>query len=144
TVRPVGACPVPPPPPPPPPPPIILQGKILHLTATTIGNLLKHGWSDLVGLSEGGTVTQDLYLEDGTMPAYAARSHRHRPPAQLLAKGSASSRTAGKVTVVLHVSPRARGRLRAAKSLHVVLITTIRSSSGTRLNLPRRQFVLHR
>jgi hypothetical protein len=152
TLRPVGACPAPPPPtpqplPPPPPPPPPLKGEILKLIRTTIAKILKSGWSDVVGINQAGTVTQDLYLQDGTLPAYAASAHKRRhkaPPALLLARGSITAKIAGDVTVSLKLTTRGRRKLKAAKSVKVILITTLRTSSGHELSLGRRSLSLHR
>jgi hypothetical protein len=146
TVRPVGACPPPPPPPPaPPPPPPALQGAILKLAHTSIHALLRHGLTDVVGINVPGTVTQDLYLQNGTLPASAAtRGRRHKPAALLLARGTATAKVPGKVTVVLHLTTRGRNRLRAAHRASVVLLTTLHSATGVKLNLARRSFTLHR
>jgi hypothetical protein len=143
TWRPVGACPVPPPPPYVPPPPPALAGAVVRLVATTLHTLLGHGWSNHVGINQPGTVTQDLYMQGGTLPAFASSTHHHSHPAILLARGSARAATAGTVTVTLHVVNSARGRLRSAHTIHGVLITTLRSASGARLTLPRRFVTLH-
>ncbi len=145
-VRPVGPCPPPPPPPTaPPPPPPALQGAILKLAHTTIRALLRHGLSDVVGINVPGTVTQDLYLQNGTLPASAAAHGRHhKPAALLLARGTATAKVPGKVTVVLHLTRRGRKRLRSAHRATVVLLTTLHSNTGAKLNLGRRSFTLHR
>jgi hypothetical protein len=143
-IRPVPACPVPPVPPPPPPAPA-LQGSILKLLHTTIGKLLKFGWSNQVTINQPGTVTQDLYLVGGTLPAYASSRRHRKPPAMLLARGSVTAKSAGKVIVVLHPTKRGRHKLKGAKRVRAVLITTLRSSgTGAKLNLERRSVTLHR
>ncbi|HTU77519.1 MAG TPA: hypothetical protein VMF09_02035 [Solirubrobacteraceae bacterium] len=149
TIRPVGSCPAPPPPPSPPPPPVIppLQASVVKLMNITIKALLKHGLSDRLYINQPGTVTQDLYLEDGKLPAYAASSHhkhKHKPPALLLARGTASAKAAGGVTVVLHLTHRGRGWLRKAKSAHAVLITTVTGASGVKITLARKPVTLRR
>jgi hypothetical protein len=143
-VRPVGACPVPPPPPYVPPPPPALAGAIVKLVKATVHSLLKHGWSDQVQINQPGTVTQDLFQQGGTVPAFASRARHRTPPALLLARGAGSAAVAGKVTVVLHVVSKARRRLRSAHTVHGVLVTTLRTPSGARLSLPRRFVTLHR
>ena len=116
TQRPVGGCPPPPPPPYQPPPPPVLQGTILKLGFATIHGLLRVGWHNRVGINQAGTVTQDLFLAGGSLPAYAsAVHHRHLRPALLLARGSISAKGAGTVTVVLHPT-RARPRTAALGS----------------------------
>ncbi|HSZ03676.1 MAG TPA: hypothetical protein VK778_00600 [Solirubrobacteraceae bacterium] len=143
--RPVGPCPpvVPPPAPPPPPP---LQGSVLALSHLTILSLLKSGWHDHVTINQPGTVTQDLYLEGGTLPAFAAKSKHHKkpPPALLIARGAVVASSAGTVTVVLKLTAKGRLKLKSAKSLKLVLITTLRTSSGAKVNLARRTVSLHR
>lgn len=146
--RPVGACPVPPAPPPPPPPPALL-GSILGLPRTTIGRLLRFGWTSQVTINQAGTVIEDLYLQGGSVPASAssARSARHRhgrKPAVLLGRGSATVKAAGKVNVKIKLTAQGRRRLRHAHSVKAVLVTTLRSASGATLNLGRRSVTLHR
>jgi hypothetical protein len=145
TERPVGGCPPPPPPPYVPPPPPALQGTVLKLARATIHGLLKWGWSDHVGINQPGTVTQNLYAQGGAVPAVAASvHHRHLRPALLLARGSATAKKAGTVTVVLRPTRRGLARLRSAGSLHAVLVTTLHSSSGAKLSLARRYvFIRH-
>ncbi|MGA2452313.1 MAG: hypothetical protein ABSG93_02245 [Solirubrobacteraceae bacterium] len=149
-IRPVGACPLPLAPPPPPPPPPALQGSIFKLLHTTIKSVLKVGLRDQVTINLPGTVTQDLYLEGGTLPAYAAsnkskgRHHKKPPPALLLARGSASASSPGTVTVLLKLTSKGRRELKSAGNLKVVLLTTLHSNSGATLNLERRAVSLHR
>ena len=145
--RPVGACPpvvVPPSPPPPP----ALQGSVLKLLHLTILSLLKSGLRDHVAINQPGTVTQGLYLENGTLPAFAAmskgRHHKKPPPALLIARGAVVASSGGTVTVSLKLTTKGRLKLKSAKSLKVVLITTLRSSHGATLNLARRTVLLHR
>ena len=146
TVRPVGACPAPPPPPPPPAKPVLppLKASLAKILNATIKALLKHGLHDRVYVNQPGTVTQALYLAGGKLPAYAASSHKHLPPAVLLARGSASVKAAGDVTVVLHLTARGRRRVRNAKSVHAVLVTTVTSSTGVKVTLAHRSVTLHR
>ena len=140
TDRPVGACPVPPPAPPPPPPPAIpaLQGTILRLTRTTISKLLRSGWHTQVTINQPGRVIEDLYLQDGTLPAYASRKAKHhakKPAALLLARGSTLTKSAGKVDVLIKVTKQGRRRLKHAARVKAVLITTLVSTSGAKLDL---------
>ena len=148
--RPVGACPVPPPPPSPPPPPPALLGSILKLARTTIHRLLASGWLTQVTINQPGTVTEDLYLQGGTLPAFASsvgrsrHHHKRKPPALLLAHGSATAKSAGTVNVLIYVTAKGRKVLRHARQVKAVLITTLRSTSGAKLNLERRTVSLHR
>ncbi len=149
--RPVGACPPPPPAPAPPPPPPALQGSIFKLLRTTIHKLLVSGWLSEVTINQPGTVVEDLYQQEGIVPAFAARvgakrraRPRKKPPAVLLARGSASAKAPGTVSVMLHATPQGRRKLKHAKRVAAVLITTLHSSSGQTLTLERRSLSLHR
>ena len=149
TERPVGACPPPPPPPPAPPAPPALQGSILKLTGTTIHKLLKSGWLDRVTINQPGTVVQDLYLQDGKLPAFAASKkgkHRARkvPLAQLVARGSATAKVPGTVNVLIRVTAKGRHLLSHRSKVRLVLVTTLHSNTGAKLNLARRTVTLHR
>ncbi|HEV3094623.1 MAG TPA: hypothetical protein VGY30_08940 [Solirubrobacteraceae bacterium] len=143
--RPVGACPVPPPPPPP-PPPVALSGSIAKLARMSIHRLLRSGWPSQVTINQPGAIVEDLYLQGGALPAFAATSKRHhrKPPAVLLARGTATAAAAGTVTVVMRLTAQGRRALRHARSVKVVLIATLRAHSGTRLTLERRLLTLHR
>jgi hypothetical protein len=143
TERPVGACPAPPPVFHPPPAPA-LQGTLGKMLHASIHALLKAGLRDDVTINQPGTIVQALYAKGGAMPAFASAKHHKPPPALLLARGSASAKAAGKVTVVLHVTRRGRNRLRSAHNIGAVLITTMRSTGGATLNLQRRSLTLHR
>jgi hypothetical protein len=147
TERPVGACPAPPPPVILPPALPVLGGTVLKLSHITIRGLLKSGWRNRVTINQPGTVTQDLYLKGGTLPAYAAsarKKHHKPPPALLLARGTASAKGAGTVSVLLKLTARGRHKLRSAKHVTAVLITTLRTPSGAKLNLARHTVALHR
>jgi hypothetical protein len=144
--RPVGACPVPPPPPP--PPPLALAGSIAKLVRISIHKLLHSGWPIHVTINQPGRIVEDLYMHQGTLPAFAATSKHKRPhrkpPAVLLARGAVTAKAAGTVTVVIHVTSHGRRLLRRAHSAKVVLITTLRASSGAKLTLERHSLTLHR
>lgn len=148
TDRPVGACPAPPPPPPPPPPPLALEGSIFKLARTTINRFLKSGWLDEVTINQPGTVVQDLYLQDGKLPAFASskgrRHHRKLPPAQLVARGTATATSAGTVSVLIKATGKGRRLLRHRGKVQLVLVTTLKSNTGAKLNLPRRTVTLKR
>jgi len=144
TERPVGPCPAPPPVYQPPPAPA-LQGTLGKLLRASIHALLKSGLHDTVTINQPGTVVQGLYGKGGTMPAFASATRHHKPPpAVLLARGAASAKAAGKVSVVLHVTRRGRQKLRSAHKVTAVLITTLRSTGGATLNLQRHTLTLHR
>jgi len=145
TSRPVGACPVPPAPPPPPPPPPVLQGSVMKLGHVTLHSLLKSGWHVLVGINQPGTVVEDLYMDGGSLPAFASSKHHHHhlPPALLVARGYVTAKKAGTVSVLLKVTKKGRSRLRSARSVHAVLLTTLHSSSGGKLGLGRKHVSIH-
>lgn len=149
-VRPVGACPPPPSPPPSPPPaPPALEGSILKLARITIHRLLKSGWVDRVTINQPGTVVQDLYLQDGKLPAFASskkgKHHARKiPPAQLVARGSAIAKVPGTVNVLIRVSGKGRHLLSHRRQVRLVLVTTLHSNTGAKLNLARRTVTLHR
>ncbi|HTD57808.1 MAG TPA: hypothetical protein VK672_02840 [Solirubrobacteraceae bacterium] len=156
--RPVGGCP--PPPPPPPPPPLALAGSLVKLVRTSIHKLLHSGWSTHVTINQPGTIVEDLYQHAGFLPAFASRSkhtlkgapqgaqarkhRRHTPPALLLARGTATSKAAGTVTVTMHLTSAGRRLLKHAHSAKVVLITTLTAGSGAKLALERHFLTLHR
>jgi hypothetical protein len=148
--RPASACPPPPPPPPSPPAPPALEGSILKLARTTIHRFLKSGWLDQVTINQPGTVVQDLYLQDGKLPAFAARNkgkHHPRkvvPQAQLVARGSMRATSPGTVNVLIRVTAKGRRLLRHRSQVRLVLVTTLHSNTGAKLNLARRTVSLHR
>jgi hypothetical protein len=145
--RPVAGCPpvvVPPPPPPPPPP--ALAGSLLKLPHFTILSLLKSGWHDHVTINQPGTVTQDLYLEGGKLPAFAASTKPHKKPrpALLVAHGAVVASSPGTVAVLLKLNKKGRLKLKSAKNAKLVLVTTLRSQSGAKINLGRHTISLRR
>ncbi len=148
TDRPVGACPAPPPPPPPPPPPLALQGSIFKLARTSIHRFLKSGWLDEVTINQPGMVIQDLYLQDGKLPAFASSKGKHHrrkiSPAQLVARGSATAKAPGTVSVLIRVTAKGRSLLRHRGQVRLVLVTTLHSNTGAKLNLARRSVTLKR
>jgi hypothetical protein len=142
--RPVSACPVPPPVYNPPPPPV-LGGSIAKLLKTTIHAFLRFGARDQVTINLPGTVTQDLYLTGGRLPAFATATHHKKlQPALLLARGTVTAKAAGKVTVLLKLTVKGRHKLKSSHKLSAVLITTLRSSSGAKIDLQRHTITLHR
>jgi hypothetical protein len=144
--RPVGGCPPVVVPPPPPPPLPALAGTLAKLPHFTILSLLKSGWHDHVTINQPGTVTQDLYLEGGTLPAFAASTKHHKKPhpALLVAHGAVVASSAGTVTVSLKLTKKGRLKLKSAKNAKLVLVTTLHSQSGAKINLGRHTISLHR
>jgi hypothetical protein len=144
--RPVGGCPPLVVPPAPPPAPPALSGLLLKLPHFTILSLLKSGWHDHVTINQPGTVTQDLYLEGGKLPAFAAstRPHKKPRPALLVAHGAVVASSAGTVAVSLKLTKKGRIKLKSAKNAKLVLVTTLRSQSGAKINLGRHTISLRR
>ncbi len=147
TDRPVGACPLPPVPIAAPAPPA-LQGTLLRLVRTTIHKLLTSGWTNHVTINQPGKVIQDLYLQGGTLPAFASsaksKKHKRKPAALLLARGSVTTAVASVVSVHIRLTSRGRTRLKHANKVKAVLVTTLVSRSGAKLSLGRRTVSLHR
>jgi hypothetical protein len=142
--RPVGNCPPPVQVTPPPAAPPVLSGGLAKVLRTSIKALLKSGAKDSVRINQPGTVIQDLYLKGGSVPAFASGVKHHKvPPALLLARGSATAKTAGTLRVTLRLTRHGRARLRSAHKVTAVLVTTLRTG-GARLSLPRRTLTLHR
>jgi hypothetical protein len=143
--RPVGSCPAPPVIAPPPPPPA-LAGTIFKLSRTTVRRLLKSGWTTQVSINQPGIVVEDLYLQGGKLPAFASTtksSHRKRKPAALLlARGSTSVKVPGRVSVLLRATAKGRRRLKRTAKVKAVLVTTLISTSGAKLNLGHRSVTL--
>jgi hypothetical protein len=118
-----------------------LKGALLKLTLPSILKLLKSGWLIHVSINQPGTVIQDLYLQNGKLPAQASR---HEPAATLVARGATTAKKAGTVTVHVRVNTKGRRALKHLKHAKLVLITTLRSSSGVRISLGHRALSLKR
>ncbi len=83
----------------------------MKLGHVTIHSLLKSGWHVLVGINQPGTVIEDLYLQGGTLPAFASsKHHAHKPPALLIARGYVTATKAGVVSVLLRVTKKGRSQ----------------------------------
>jgi hypothetical protein len=145
--RPVGACPVPSPPPPP-PPPLALAGSLVKLVRTSIHRLIRSGWSTHVTINQPGRIVEDLYLHQGSVPAFAAASKhkraRRKPPAVLLARGTTIAKAAGTFTVTMRITAKGRRLLRRARSAKVVVVTTLSAATGAKLTLERHSLTLQR
>jgi hypothetical protein len=123
----------------------LLGGTVLKLSHTTIAKLLKSGWLVQVSINQPGTVIQDLYMVSGKLPAFASRKHKaahNQPPAVLVARGATTVKKAGTVKVVVRATAHGRRALKHAKSVKLVLITTLRSTSGRRIDLGRHSITL--
>jgi len=137
-------CPAPPPSPPPAPLVTPLRGALTALGHSKIQLILKSGYRDHVHINQGGTVTQDLFLRGGKLPATAASHHKKKtPPALLLARGTAKAGAAGTVSVVLKLTAAGRRKLRSAGSLNAILLTTLRTANGQVDTLAPKSLTLH-
>jgi hypothetical protein len=139
-------CPAPPPPPPPPPLVTPLSGALANLGHTAIHLILKSGYRDHVKINQAGTITQDLYLRGGKLPAVAASAHKHHktPPALLLAHGTTTAGGAGTVSVVLKLTSAGRRKLKSSGHLSTILLTTLRTKNGQVATLAPKSVTLHR
>jgi hypothetical protein len=149
--RPVGTCPaVPSPPAPvvtvtvpqgPPSPPVVLPAKdtILPNARLTLPASLKKPtaafralfggtFTDSVLVSESGTVTQTLYLDNGAkLPKAGAAAHK---TLTVVGEGRATVKKPSVVKVTIKMSKKGRSRLRAARQTKLVLATVVRDTSG--------------
>jgi hypothetical protein len=133
---------------PPTAPPAFQASLSVFPLGTTIRGFVKHGLSDSVELNAPGTVTEDLYAENGTLPATAAiarhKHGKHHRTALLLAKGSTSTATTATVTVRL--TPTSAGIKFLKKARHAVravLLTTVEDAkTGNVTNLPHKTVTL--
>jgi hypothetical protein len=146
--RPVEGCP-PPPTPPAPPAPLALAGAFSKFTGVSILKLLRSGWTTHVTINQPGKIVEDLYQHSGVLPAFAATSKRKKrprkePKALLLARGIATAKAAGTITVTIHPTAVGRRLLKHARSIKVVLVTTLTAGSGAKLALGRHSLTLHR
>jgi hypothetical protein len=137
-------CPAPPPAPSPPPLVTPLQGALVALGHSKIKIVLKSGYRDSVSVNQAGSVTQDLFLRGGKLPATAASHHKKTPPALLLARGTAKTSAAGKVSVVLKLTAAGRRKLKSAGSVNAILLTTLRTANGQVDTLAPKSLTLHR
>jgi hypothetical protein len=116
-------------------------GRSTHiLTKTTLKKLLKSGRLVSVTINQPGNVLSDLFLSGGKLPAFAAKTK----PAVSVARGTATAKGAGTVKVRLRVTAAGRRKLKHAKHAKLVLLTTLRSAAGAKLNLARHTISLRR
>ena len=138
--RAAGACP--------PPVPDTTGPKItsfdLGSPALTIAQYLKFGLTSFVGTSEPGTISEAIYLSNGTkLPASAAkRAKQPKPRLVLLGSGKATASVAGVTKVVVKPSKAARRALRGQRRVKVVLITSVRDLAGNVTNRPAVKITL--
>jgi IPT/TIG domain/Bacterial Ig-like domain (group 3)/Fibronectin type III domain/FG-GAP repeat len=136
--------------PPPPPPPFQATLSVFPL-APTVRGLLRGAFSDSVTLTGPGSVSENMFADNGVLPATASRASsahhkkgkRHQV-ALLLARGSASTATAGTVNVTLLPTAAGKKTLKKTRhSLRVVLITSVKDAkTGNVTNLPAKTLTL--
>ncbi len=97
-------------------------------------------------INQPGTIVEDLYLHAGSYRRLRRQANisgsRKEPQALLLARGTATAKAAGTVTVTMHLTSAGRRLLKHAHSVKVVLITTLTASSGAKLALERHSLTL--
>jgi hypothetical protein len=118
-------------------------------TGRLVGRLLMGGIRALLAgratttvvVGEAGvTIAQGVYLDNGAkLPALIAA----RKPVTLLARARAVSRRAGRVTLRLRPTKKARA-LRHRSRVKVAVVTTLRDPAGNSRRLPVRRLVLGR
>ncbi|WP_272473585.1 hypothetical protein [Baekduia alba] len=108
---------------------------LLKLRLATAWRALVAGtFSDAVTITEPGTVTQTLYLDDGAKAAKAT----------VLGRGRAVVGQAGKVTVKLKLSRQGRSHVKARKAVKVKLVTTVTDQAGNARVLAPKRFTVKR
>ncbi len=137
-------CPAPPPPPAPRPLVTPLHGALVTLGHSKIQTVLKSGYRDRVSINQAGTLTQELFLRGGKLPATAASHHKKTPPAVLLARGTAKTSAAGTVSVALKLTTAGRRKLKSAGTVNAILLTTLRTANGQVDTLAPKSLTLHR
>lgn len=122
-------------------------GTLLKLSAkklrTAIRALLKGTFSSQVRVSEPSRVAQTLVAADGTLPAKAAAAKKGRK-ATVIAKGKATARKAGTVTVRLKPTAAGKKKLKRAKRITLVLITTLTDGAGNTRTLKATRLTARR
>jgi hypothetical protein len=126
---------------------ILPSGKVL-----TLKNLFDaDGMTTTVELDEPGTVVQALYLRNGAkvpqvVTANAAQKKKKKKKAKrvLIAKGQASSQTAGQVKVRLKATKKARKAYKRKRKVKAVLVTTVADLAGNVTSLPQRKLTLRK
>ncbi len=105
--------------------------------------LLGGKFIDSLVVSEAGTVTQTLYLDDGAkLPkasAVLAAAAAKKKEATVVGQGRATVAKSGVIKVTVTLSKKGRSRLRAARQTRLALVTVVRDKAGnTRVLAPTR------
>ncbi len=138
------SCPAPAPTHPAPPPLVTpLSGALTTLGHSKIQIILKSGYRDHVRINQAGTITQELFLRGGKLPAVAARHHKKPHPALLLARGTAKTSVPGTVSVALKLTTAGRRKLKSTGTVNAILLTTLRTANGQVDTLAPKSLRLH-
>jgi hypothetical protein len=93
--------------------------------------LLRGKFTDSLVVSEAGTVTQTLYLDDGAkLPKATAVPAAAKKKATVVGQGRATARKSGVIKVTVKLSKKGRSRLRAARQTKLALVTVVRDKAG--------------
>jgi hypothetical protein len=157
--RPVGDCPPvpvadsPPPvpapaaPAPPAPVPDLLApgGKLGALKLTgALKALLAGTFADVVTITEPGTVTQTLYLDDGApLPKATAAAAAAKKPT-VLATGRAVAGKPGTVAVKVKLSNKGKTHFKRRTTAKVALVTVVTDRAGNARVLAPKRFIVRR
>jgi hypothetical protein len=108
--------------------------------------LLGGKFTDSVLVSEPGTVTQTLYLDDGAkLPkATATAAAAKKKKLTVVGQGRATVKRSGAVKVTIKVSKKGRSRLRAARQVKLALVTVVRDRAGNVRVLAPARFTVKR
>jgi hypothetical protein len=100
--------------------------------------------TDSVLVSEAGTVTQTLYVDDGAQLPKATTAATKKKKATVVGQGRATVTRSGVVKVTIKVSKKGRSRLRAARQTKLALVTAIRDRAGNVRVLAPTRFTVKR
>ena len=104
--------------------------------------LLGGRFTDTLRVSEAGTVTQTLYLNNGaTLPKATAAK---KPKRTAVGQGRATVKQPGVVKVTVKLSKKGRSRLRSARTSRLALITVLRDKAGNVRVLAPTRFTVKR
>ncbi|MBJ7331653.1 MAG: hypothetical protein JHC95_17290 [Solirubrobacteraceae bacterium] len=133
----VAACPVPPVDAPKPTPapdttkPTVGKAVLPKGNALKLANFLIKGFSTTVTINEPGTVTQQLFLNNGAkLTAKTAAKSKKKAKPVLLAKGSTVSKVAGKVKVKIKATKAGKKAIKGKRTVKAILVTTVKDLAG--------------
>lgn len=107
--------------------------------------LLSGKFTDSLVVSEAGTVTQTLYVDDGAkLPKATAVLAAAKKKLTVVGAGRGSVTKLSVVKVTLKVSKKGRSRLRAARQTKLALVTVLRDKAGNVRVLAPTRFTVKR